>query len=62
MIGRLGNVLYWVGSAISALIIIGGIVLVLNRTLNLVDFIFLALAAVVVWITGRGCRYILCGN
>lgn len=62
MIERLGQVLYWTGCVFAALIFVGGALVARTETYNPwgVFFVF-AVAAVVVWVIGRGVRYVLTG-
>ena len=63
MIVRIGNVLYWTGCVLAALIVVFGGLTAHNETYNpWGEFIVFALVAAVVWVVGRGCRYILAGR
>jgi hypothetical protein len=66
---RLANVLYWLGCGLAGLLIIGGIIfLVLEDTPSNDPFrVWLAAAifwglALIAWLVGRACRYILSGK
>jgi len=63
MAARLGNVIYWMASAV-AVLLVGLIILVLlapgERAVNWV--IFYGVAAVVIWLIGRAARYILAAH
>jgi hypothetical protein len=66
MLARLGDVLYWLGSSIALVILAAGAWLVLagdlvpeNRRVVLAIFIGCALVA---WLIGRACRYVLGGK
>jgi hypothetical protein len=64
VIARLGNVLYWAGCSFGMLFAIGGIAAALHESsgfswLVLLFFLGLALLA---WLAGRACRYVLAGR
>lgn len=63
MLMRLGNVLYWIGCTIAALLAIGGVIAKSNGSAD--DwgiFVVFEIAAVIAWLAGKGCRYILSGK
>jgi hypothetical protein len=63
MIARLGNVLYWAGCVLAALIAGFGAIAAFQETWNpWGSFIVCAMVAAVVWIIGRICRYVLAGR
>jgi hypothetical protein len=67
MAARLGNVLYWIGCIVAALILLyDGVLLSLEEPTQLARdfsvFVFIAIAALVVWLIGRACRYVLSGR
>ena len=63
---RLGNVLYWIGCIIAALIVGVATALYVNegstRSDDLPTVGFLILIATIVWTIGRACRYVLAGT
>jgi hypothetical protein len=64
MVARLGNVLYWAASLIAGLLaLIAAYAMVFGTGEDRV-FIDTALAviAVVVWLVGRACRYVVAGR
>ena len=63
MIDRLANVICWVGCAVTALLVFGGVFAAMNETHGQgAVFAFFAIAAVIVWLIGRGFRYVLSGR
>jgi hypothetical protein len=60
---RLGNVLYWIGCIIAALIVGVATALYVKsaRSDDLPTAGFLILIATIVWTIGRACRYVLAG-
>jgi hypothetical protein len=71
MIQRLGNVLYWLGCVVAALLVAGGgvMAIVMARSTNVNDVsaapyvgASLAAAAIVPWTFGRACKYIFTGQ
>jgi len=64
MAARLGNVLYWIGCLIGAVVFLGGYLLMSGGgyKLQALDYIVIGMPAVVVWLIGRALRYILAGN
>ena len=67
MLARLGNVLFWTGNAIAALMLCSAVVFlfaadrVAPGELAIVLGVFAAVA-VAMWLLGRACRYILAGR
>ena len=65
MAGRLGNVLYWLFCAVAVLFVVLG---VFGTAVNGIDNVSIwpilgvAVAAVLAWLIGRACRYILAGT
>src|SRR6516225_11804472 len=57
MLARLGNVLYWFGCMIAAALMLGAIGVEADE-----DKHFLAGTAIVLWLLGRACRYVLSGD
>jgi 4-hydroxybenzoate polyprenyltransferase len=64
MAARLGKVLYWAGCVLAALIIAIGVVLssVTRAEQDWWALIVAFVVALLVWLTGRACRYVLAGN
>lgn len=66
MIGRLGNVLYWLGCIIAGLIAILAVYAYIMEGHSKSDGLGLTVAffvaALVAWIFGWACRYILAGR
>jgi hypothetical protein len=64
VVSRLGNVLYWAASLVAALFgLLAGAVAVLNTGPDgpFIAVIF-AVFAVIAWLVGRACRYVLAGR
>ena len=66
MLVRLGNVLYWIGCAIALLLAIGGVFAGLNESTSTKNawevLAFFEAGALLAWLAGKGCRYILSGK
>jgi hypothetical protein len=66
MLERVGNVLYWIGCSLAALIVgLGAFVYLMEgktRSDGIGMFAGFCVAAFLAWITGRGLRYILGGR
>jgi hypothetical protein len=64
MAARLGNVLYWTGGLVGAVLFLGGYLLMSSGgyKLQAFDYVVIGTPAVVVWLVGRALRYILAGN
>jgi hypothetical protein len=64
MASRLGNVLYWLGCLIAAVIFIGGYLMMSGGgyKLQFPDYLVIGLPAIVAWLIGRAFRYVLAGN
>jgi hypothetical protein len=68
MLARLGNVLYWLGSALSILTLLiipfGGAFGLRYpfRTDDIVYIVFVIIVAGLIWVVGRACRYVLAGT
>jgi hypothetical protein len=69
MLERLGNVLYWLGCGLAGILFIAGIlVIILEMTPSNDPYkVWLGLAicwglALIAWLIGRACRYILSGK
>lgn len=67
MLARLGNVLYWAGTGIAALCVIGGGAFAISiYNYNRADAYFIGalwlVSAAVIWLIGRACRYVLAGR
>jgi hypothetical protein len=64
MTERLGNVLYWAGCIIAALLAAGAAWVAWTEAREERDLffaIFIFTPAVVAWLLGRACRYVLAG-
>lgn len=66
MFARLGNVLYWIGCGLAVLAIAGAIAVAVIPSNNPHDKpavpLFLAGIGLIVWLIGRGLKYILAGR
>jgi hypothetical protein len=62
MLARLGNVLYWTGSLLTTLLVALAIALYNVQDIKTIELLFLVGLAVVVWLIGRACRYVLAGR
>jgi len=64
MLARLGNVLYWGGCVLAALVLLSG--LLLFEGMSASDTAFYAaltlIASALVWLVGRAAKYVLAGN
>ena len=66
MAARLGNVLYWTASGIAVLLVISGTLFLYAVHLDHIEnVIFIAVCwaapALIVWLFGLACRYVLAG-
>ena len=62
MLARLGNVLYWTGCLLGILLVVAAVALYSDAPMDrLHSAIYIGLA-VVVWLIGRACRYVLAGR
>jgi hypothetical protein len=66
MVARLGNVLYWIGCGVAVLLVASGIMLWVGEGYTRSDhgipgLIGFAVMAVLCWLIGRACRYVLSG-
>lgn len=70
ILSRLGNVLYWGGSIIAVLLIVGGIagfIIGISNGKNdgelfLIVTLYLFAPAIAIWLLGRAARYVLSGK
>jgi hypothetical protein len=65
MIGRLGNVLYWAGCGFALVFAVGGLTAAINEKDIVFRLTLLAtgiVAALIAWLFGRACRYVLAGT
>jgi len=61
---RFGRVLYWLGCGVAATIIVLGVAMLISGGLRgmAVPFaVTVLIVAVLVWLAGRACRYVLSG-
>lgn len=63
MLERLGHALYWAGCAVTAVLIIVGLIAASSggQGSGAVLAVFVA-GAVLAWLAGRACRYVLAGR
>ena len=63
MAARLGNVLYWLGCIVAAIVVIYDVTLGLANDWQDPAFLYIrtAILAVAIWLVGRACRYVLSG-
>jgi hypothetical protein len=61
MLERLANVIYWLGCALSALVL-AITVLLFVQSGDIYMAIFFVVIAVLIWVAGRAIRYILIGR
>lgn len=61
MAARLGNVLYWAFSGLAVILLIGAAAFSLNDKVDphWLGWVLFGIPAVLVWLIGRGCRYVL---
>jgi hypothetical protein len=65
MAGRIGNVLYWLGCIVAGLSVLVGVAAYVeehNKSGGLFVTGFFIVVALVVWLVGRACRYVLSGH
>ena len=62
MLARLGDVLYWVGCLLAVLLVAAAIAYYNFEDIKLVELLILIGLAVIVWMIGRACRYVLAGR
>jgi hypothetical protein len=62
MLARLGEVLYWAGCLLAALLVAAAIAYYNFEDIKLVELLILIGLAVIVWMIGRACRYVLAGR
>jgi membrane protease YdiL (CAAX protease family) len=64
MFERLGQVLYWIGSALAALFIVGSVFAAIHESngQNWLVFFFFIVIGVLFWLAGRALKYILSGK
>ena len=62
MAGRLGIVLYWIGTIVAVpLVGMGGLILIFGKGDMLMSLVFIVPGGVI-WAAGWACRYILAGE
>jgi hypothetical protein len=59
MLARLGDVLYWTGCLLTALLLVAAGAYYKVEDIKTAELIFLIGFAVIVWLIGRACRYVL---
>jgi hypothetical protein len=59
MLARLGDVLYWTGCLLAALLLVAAGAYYKVEDIKTAELIFLIGFAVIVWLIGRACRYVL---
>lgn len=66
MIARLGNVLYWAANGLAAMMAVlgalGFIIALINKAEGMIIFPVLIALAILVWLVGRACLYVLAGR
>jgi hypothetical protein len=62
MLARLGNVLYWTGCLLGILLVAAAVALYSPDYMDRVHSAIYIGLAVVVWLIGRACRYVLAGR
>lgn len=66
MLARLGNVLYWLGCIVAVLIAAAGFMPYWSEGYARKDGVGVTIASVVIaliaWVVGRACRYVLAGK
>jgi hypothetical protein len=58
---RLANVLHWVFSGVAVLLLLCGVLAIWGSTQPFV-FVFLGIPALLAWLVGRACHYVLGGD
>ena len=64
VLARIGNVLYWLGCILATLMLAFSVLdwLSTDRPIDHIEFLRFSLAALLIWLIGRACRYVLSGN
>jgi hypothetical protein len=62
MLARLGDVLYWAGCLLAVLLVAAAIAYYNFGDIKLFELLILIGLAVIVWMIGRACRYVLAGR
>ena len=62
MLARLGDVLYWAGCLLAVLLVAAAIAYYNFEDIKLFELLILIGLAVIVWMIGRACRYVLAGR
>ncbi|HLL26305.1 MAG TPA: hypothetical protein VKT73_01465 [Xanthobacteraceae bacterium] len=70
MLARVGIALYWIASCIAAFLALGTVVVIALGMFNAMGFksennileAFVFIPAVLIWLIGRACRYLLAGT
>jgi hypothetical protein len=59
---RLGRVLYWLGCGLTgAIVLLGALMLIGDARMGVPFAVTVLIVAVLVWLVGRACRYVLSG-
>ena len=62
MLARLGDVLYWAGCLLVVLLVAAAIAYYNFEYIKLAELLIVIGLAVIVWMIGRACRYVLAGR
>jgi hypothetical protein len=62
MLVLLGNVLYWAGCLVAVTLVLTSIFYFNSQHIKPLELLVLFGLAVIVWVIGRACRYVLAGR
>jgi hypothetical protein len=70
MLARLGIVLYWVATVVAVFLAAGTVIVILMGMMGVMGFkaennileAFVFIPALLIWLFGRACRYVLAGS
>lgn len=70
MLARLGMILYWVANIVAAFLALGTVAVLIMGTFDILGFksennvleAFVFMPAVLIWLIGRACLYLLAGK
>jgi hypothetical protein len=62
MLALLGNVLYWAGWLVAVTLVLTSIFYFNSGYIKPLELLVLIVLAVIVWMIGRACRYVLAGR